>query len=151
MLLDMASLLLLNGPNLNLLGTRQPEIYGAETLAEVEDTVRRHAESRGHSMVATQSNHEGGLVEALHGARSVHRGVILNAGAYTHTSVAVRDAISAIDLPVVEVHMSNIHGRESFRHRSLIAPVCIGQISGFGIRSYLLAVDALAAHLDANP
>lgn len=146
----MASFLLLNGPNLNLLGTRQPEIYGADTLADVEQKVARHAESQGHAIVATQSNFEGGLVEALHGARSVHAGVILNAGAYTHTSVAVRDAISAVELPVVEVHMSNIHARESFRHRSLIAPVCIGQISGFGVQSYLLAVDALVAHLDAR-
>ncbi len=144
----MASLLLLNGPNLNMLGTRQPDVYGADTLADVEAKVVEHAGTKGHEVVAKQSNFEGGLVEALHDARSTNAGVILNAGAYTHTSVALRDAISAIDLPVVEVHMSNIHAREAFRHHSFIAPVCIGQIAGFGVQSYLLAVDALIAHLE---
>ena len=146
----MSSFLLLNGPNLNLLGTRQPEIYGADTLADVEIMVARHAEDRGHTVTAVQSNFEGGLVEALHGARGVHHGVILNAGAYTHTSVAIRDAISAIELPVVEVHMSNVHAREPFRHHSLISAVCIGQIAGFGPQSYILALDALVSHLDAR-
>lgn len=146
----MASFLLLNGPNLNLLGTRQPEIYGADTLADIEAMVTRYAESLGHSLEAHQSNYEGGLVEALHGARAFHDGVILNAGAYTHTSVALRDAISAIELPVVEVHMSNVHARESFRHHSYISAVCLGQIAGFGARSYILALDALIAHLDAG-
>lgn len=146
----MASFLLLNGPNLNLLGTRQPEIYGAETLADIEAIVARHAEARGHAIDARQSNHEGGLVEALHAARRVNAGVILNAGAYTHTSVAIRDAISAIELPVVEVHMSNVHAREAFRHHSHISAVCLGQIAGFGRQSYILALDALIAHLDAQ-
>ena len=143
----MASFLLLNGPNLNLLGTRQPEIYGADTLADIEAMVSRHAEARGHTVEAQQSSYEGGLVDALHGARNVHAGVILNAGAYTHTSVAIRDAISAIELPVVEVHMSNVHARESFRHVSHLSAVCLGQISGFGRQSYILALDALIAHL----
>lgn len=146
----MASLLLLNGPNLNLLGTRQPEIYGASTLADIEDMATRHAEAHGHTLEALQSNHEGGLVDALHGARSIHDGVILNAGAYTHTSVAIRDAISAIDLPVVELHLSNVHARESFRHHSLISAVCLGQIAGFGVHGYILALDALIAHLDSR-
>lgn len=146
----MASFLLLNGPNLNLLGTRQPEIYGADTLADIETMVARHAEARGHSIEAHQSNHEGTLVDALHGAREVHGGVILNAGAYTHTSVAIRDAISAIELPVVEVHMSNVHARETFRHRSLISAVCLGQIAGFGPQGYILGLDALIAHVDAH-
>lgn len=146
----MASILLLNGPNLNLLGARQPEIYGAETLADIEAAVTRHAEARGHWLKAHQSNHEGGLVDALHTARTDHDGVIVNAGAYTHTSVAIRDAISAIDLPVVEVHMSNVHAREAFRHHSYIAAVCLGQIAGFGRHSYVLALDALIAHLDAS-
>lgn len=146
----MASFLLLNGPNLNLLGSRQPEVYGADTLADIENMATRRADARGHTLEALQSNHEGGLVDALHGARMVHDGVILNAGAYTHTSVALRDAISAIELPVVEVHMSNVHAREAFRHESLISAVCLGQIVGFGANGYLLALDALIAHLDAS-
>ncbi|THH38518.1 type II 3-dehydroquinate dehydratase [Aliishimia ponticola] len=144
----MASFLLLNGPNLNLLGTRQPEIYGATTLADIEADARAHAGARNVDIVALQSNHEGALVDALHAARGVHAGVILNAGAYTHTSVALRDAISSVELPCVEVHLSNIHAREEFRHHSYIAPVCIGQIAGFGATGYILAIDALIAHLD---
>ena len=139
----MATILLLNGPNLNLLGTREPEVYGAVTLAEVEASVSAAAAQRGHAIRAVQSNHEGVLIEALHAARADCAGVIFNAAAYTHTSVALRDAITACALPVVEVHLSNIHAREEFRHRSLIAAVCIGQISGFGLTSYLLALDAL--------
>ena len=137
--------LILNGPNLNLLGTRQPEVYGAQTLADVEAMCRAHLANAQLSFV--QSNHEGALVDALHDARTTQDGVILNAGAYTHTSIALRDAISSIELPCVEVHLSNIHARESFRHQSHIAPVAIGQIAGFGTQSYLLALDALQAHL----
>lgn len=146
----MASFLLLNGPNLNLLGTRQPEIYGAMTLADIENGLRDAAKARGHSLEAVQSNFEGGLVEALHDARKKCDGVILNAGAYTHTSVALRDAISASELDVVEVHMSNVHAREAFRHHSMITPVCIGVVSGFGADSYHLALDALCRRLETS-
>lgn len=141
-------ILLLHGPNLNLLGTRETDIYGAVTLAEINDRVQKHAARYGVTVSAQQSNHEGVLVDHLHTARGQQLGVVINAGAYTHTSLALRDAISAIQLPVVEVHLSNIHARESFRHTSLIAPVCVGQISGFGWRSYLLGVDALLGHLN---
>ena len=144
----MPSILLLNGPNLNLLGTRQPEIYGAATLADVETMVRARAEARGYEVVATQSNSEGALVDALHDARGTHAGVILNAGAYTHTSVALRDAISAIELPVIEVHLSNVHARESFRHHSFLTPVCAGVIAGFGTASYTLGLEALIGLLE---
>lgn len=144
----MASLLLLNGPNLNMLGTRQPEVYGSTTLADVEAMCRSHAEARGATLTARHSNHEGALIDALHRARGQEDGVVFNAGAFTHTSVALHDAILACELPVVEVHLSNVHAREDFRHHSMIARVCIGQITGFGAHSYLLAIDALLAHLE---
>lgn len=144
------SLLVLNGPNLNLLGTREPAVYGSDTLADIETRCRVHAHSRGFSIAFRQSNHEGALVDALHEARDTHDGVVLNAGAYTHTSIALRDAISATQLPVVELHMSNIHARESFRHVSHIAPVAVGMICGFGAHGYVLAIDALAVHLGAD-
>ena len=139
-------ILLLHGPNLNLLGTREPEVYGKMTLEEINARVAEHARRFDVELRAEQSNHEGALIDILHVARNWADGVAFNPGAYTHTSVALRDAISAINLPVVEIHLSNIHARESFRHTSMLAPVCLGQICGFGWRGYLLAVDALLAH-----
>lgn len=143
----MANILVLNGPNLNLLGTRQPEVYGATTLAMVEDACTRHGAGIGVSVTCAQSNHEGALIDLIHEARGKQDGIVLNAGAYTHTSIALMDAIASVELPVVEVHLSNIHAREAFRHNSYIAKVAIGQISGFGADSYILALDALAAHI----
>ena len=139
----MTSILILNGPNLNLLGRRQPEVYGHTTLADIEALCRAHASAIGVDLVFAQSNHEGALVDAIHEAAGRHDGIVLNAGAYTHTSVALMDAISSVALPVVELHLSNIHAREPFRHQSYIAPVAVGQICGFGARGYVLAMDAL--------
>lgn len=141
------SLLILNGPNLNLLGTRQPEVYGHMTLADIEALCVEKAKALGITIDFRQSNHEGELVDALHAARGTHAGVILNAGAYTHTSVALRDAITSIGLPVVELHLSNIHARETFRQTSHIAPVAVGQICGFGAAGYPLAMDALISYI----
>lgn len=145
----MPSLLILNGPNLNLLGKRQPEIYGRTTLREIEAMCQAHGAAQGVSIACRQSNHEGELVEAIHAAAGAQDGIVLNAGAYTHTSVALMDAIASVALPVVEVHLSNIHAREPFRRRSFIARVALGQICGFGPKGYLLAIDALLAHLPA--
>ncbi|MBE0413422.1 type II 3-dehydroquinate dehydratase [Yoonia sp.] len=144
------SLLILNGPNLNLLGTRQPEVYGTTTLQDIENLCVKHAVALGVSVVFRQSNHEGELIDALHAARGTHNGVILNAGAYTHTSVALMDAIASIQLPVVELHLSNIHAREAFRQKSYIAPVAVGQICGFGAAGYPLAMDALLSWLGGD-
>lgn len=141
------SILILNGPNLNLLGTRQPEVYGPTTLGDIEALCHEKAKALGVEIVFAQSNHEGELIDMLHGARGVHAGVILNAGAYTHTSVALMDAISSIMLPVVELHLSNIHAREAFRQKSYIAPVAVGQICGFGAAGYPLAMDALLSYI----
>ena len=143
----MPSILILNGPNLNLLGTRQPEVYGRTTLADIRALCETEAALLDLGMEFAQSNHEGALVDMIHAERTRHAGIILNAGAYTHTSVALMDAISSVALPVVEVHLSNIHAREPFRHKSFIAPVALGQICGFGATGYLLALRALAAHL----
>lgn len=146
----MPSVLILNGPNLNLLGTRQPEVYGATTLADVEKMCRDAGERLGISIAFEQSNHEGTLIDQIHSAGTSHSAIILNAGAFTHTSVAIMDAISSVDVPVVEVHLSNIHAREEFRHKSYVAPVAIGQICGFGAKGYVLALEALAERL-ASP
>ena len=140
----MTSILVLNGPNLNLLGTRQPEVYGATTLADVEKLCQTTADELKLSIEFSQSNHEGVLIDAIHAAPAVHTGIILNAGALTHTSVALMDAIASIDLPVIELHLSNIHAREEFRHKSWIAPVAVGQICGFGASGYALALSAMA-------
>lgn len=134
--------LYLNGPNLNLLGTREPGVYGALTLAEIESQVRTLAQTLGAEIEFRQSNHEGELVTWIQQSPATHDVVVLNAAAYTHTSIALRDAITATGQPTVEIHLSNIHARESFRHRSLIAPVCRGMIAGFGAHSYLLALHA---------
>jgi len=141
------SLLILNGPNLNLLGTRQPEVYGSVTLADIEKRCHTKADALGLHVVCQQSNHEGALIDAIHEARGTHDGIVLNAGAYTHTSIALMDAIKSVALPVVELHLSNIHQREEYRHRSYIALAAIGQICGFGAVGYELALDALVDHL----
>jgi 3-dehydroquinate dehydratase-2 len=135
-------ILFLNGPNLNLLGTRQPEIYGRDTLASIEASVQERARTLGVTVEFRQTNDEGQLVTWIQQAKGSVRAIALNAAAYTHTSVAIRDAISAVELPVIEVHLSNIHARETFRHHSMIAPVCRGQVSGFGAFSYILALEA---------
>lgn len=135
-------ILVLNGPNLNLLGQREPEVYGHETLADVERMVRERASRAGAEVDFRQTNQEGELVTWIQQARGVFDAIVLNAAAYTHTSIALRDAITASEIPTVEVHLSNIHARERFRHHSMIAAACVGQISGFGSWSYVLGVEA---------
>jgi 3-dehydroquinate dehydratase II len=135
-------ILFLNGPNLNLLGAREPEHYGRTTLADIEAQVRSHAAQLKVEIDFRQSNQEGELVNWIQEAKGNFTAIVINAAAYTHTSVAIRDAISAVGVPTVEIHLSNIHAREEFRHKSLIAPVCCGQICGFGAKSYILGLEA---------
>jgi 3-dehydroquinate dehydratase II len=145
----MKTILVLNGPNLNLLGTREPAVYGATTLADVEAMCKAAGERLGFAVDCRQSNHEGVLIDAIHEAgrgfaAGTHAGVVLNAGAYTHTSVALHDAIKGAAVPTIELHISNVHAREAFRHHSWISPVAAGIIVGFGVDGYVLAIEALA-------
>ncbi|UKK98122.1 type II 3-dehydroquinate dehydratase [Brevibacillus brevis] len=139
----MTSVLLLNGPNLNLLGTREPDVYGRETLEDVVTTLKGVMDELGGKLEHLQSNHEGVLIDAIHQARGVHDGILINPGAFTHYSYAIRDALASVALPTIEVHISNIHAREPFRHHSVIAPIAIGQVVGLGIDGYEWALRAL--------
>ena len=138
---------MLHGPNLNLLGLREPEIYGSTTLEQINHNLKLEGTRLQTTVECLQSNSEGVLVEAIHKARTEFQGIVINAGAYTHTSVAIRDALAGVAVPAVEVHLSNIYRREEFRHHSYIAPIAIGQISGFGVDSYLLGLQALINYL----
>lgn len=148
--MDILSILVLHGPNLNLLGTREPDTYGVQTLNDINRLLEAEAQKLAVRLSCLQSNHEGVLVDAIHGAMGQQQGILINPGAYTHTSVALRDAIAAVNLPVVEVHLSNVYKREAFRHHSYIAPVAVGQISGFGADSYLLGLQGLIRYLRKN-
>lgn len=146
----MSKILVLHGPNLNLLGQREPEIYGSITLDDINRKMTARGEAAGIRLDFLQSNHEGVLVDAIQGAQQKYAFIILNAAAFTHYSIARRDAIAAVDVPVVEVHLSNIHRREEFRRRSVIAPVAMGQIAGFGADSYLVALEIVIWRLKGN-
>ena len=139
------NILVLHGPNLNLLGTREPEVYGSTTLDDINARLEETAIANGASLRTFQSNHEGSLIDAIHEARGWADGLIINPGGYTHTSIALRDAISAVEIPTIEVHISNVFARESFRHHSFISPVCLGVISGLGWMGYRLALERLLA------
>lgn len=139
----MKKILVIHGPNLNMVGVREPQVYGTESIEEINAYITQHADSQEIECDIFQSNYEGALIDRLHAARGVYDGVVLNAGAYTHYSIALRDAILASELPVVEVHLSNVYAREVFRHESVIAPVCIGGIYGLGKIGYIMAMDAL--------
>ena len=143
----MGKILVMNGPNLNLLGTREPEIYGTVTLADIHERLRRRANEADLDIEFMQSNHEGALVDAIQRARRTADYIILNAGAFTHYSIAIRDAIAAVNVPVIEVHLSNIHRREEFRRTSVIAPVVLGQIAGFGAESYVAALEVIICRM----
>lgn len=147
----MIKILVLHGPNLNLLGTRDPKVYGTTTLAEIDAGLKARAKARGATVRCVQSNLEGKLVELIQKAKGTADAIVINPGGYTHTSVAIRDAIEAIALPTIEVHLSNIHAREPFRHESITAAKCIGQICGFGAQSYFLGLDAALARVEATP
>jgi 3-dehydroquinate dehydratase-2 len=146
----MAKILVLHGPNLNLLGTREPDVYGRQTLADIDAALATIAQERGSTLKIHQTNHEGNLIDLIHEAMMWAEGILINPGAFTHYSYALRDAIAASGLPCIEVHISNIHGREAFRHKSVLAAVCVGTITGFGWRSYKLGLQALLDYLEVD-
>ena len=147
----MPSVLIINGPNLNLLGTREPDQYGHQTVDDIEAACQKTASDLGLDLLWVQSNHEGSIIDTIQDAPRSHHGLIINAAAYTHSSIAIMDALRAINLPIIEVHLSNIHRREAFRSHSYISHVATGVICGFGAKSYQLAVIAIAAHLEGKP